>query len=208
LRMYISGVQIGGAPATIDDVAPFQAKGVALLDFEDGTGACTGSSETHTTISAHAEDASGALEFDISVPEDLDHLDPSTLVSPLNVSSMFWGWTAGFKFLKIDLVTPSFPNGWLTHIGSAACDGVTGQSSDCHTPNRLHVKLDDWDASKAVVFDLGALLENADVNANDPDTGPGCMSDPADKDCIPVFAAYGLPFQDAGASPQTVFHVE
>lgn len=207
LRAYISGLTVDGA-GTVDAEDPWQAQGVALLDFEDKTGACTGNGELRSVVRAHAPSPTGTLEFDLGVPESLNHLDPAQLTSPLNVSSMFWGWTAGFRFLKLDLATTGQPAGWVVHIGSSGCAGVTGGNAACTEPNLVHVTLDDWSSEQTVVLDLSTLLAGADVDVNTENTGPGCMSEPNDPECVGVFDALGLPLGDRPAGTQTVFSLE
>ncbi len=207
LRAYISGLKIDGA-GTIDAEEPWQSQDVALLDFEDKTGACTGNADLRAVVRAHARADSGTLEFDLGVPESLNHLDPAKLTSPLNVSSMFWGWTAGFRFLKLDLATTGQPAGWVVHIGSSGCAGVTGGNAACVEPNRVHVTLEGWTPDSTVVMDLSKLVAGADVDTNTENTGPGCMSEPNDPECVGVFEALGLPLGDAPAGEQTVFSVE
>jgi uncharacterized repeat protein (TIGR04052 family) len=207
LRAYISGLKIDGA-GTIDAEAPWQAEDVALLDFEDKTGACTGNVDLRSVVRGLAPSDSGTLEFDLGVPESLNHLDPAKLTSPLNVSSMFWGWTAGFRFLRLDMATTGQPGGWVVHLGSSGCAGVTGGNAACTEPNRVHVTLDGWTPDSTVVLDLSTLVAGADVDVNTENTGPGCMSEPDDPECVGVFEALGLPLGDRPAGEQTVFSLE
>lgn len=207
LRAYVSGLTIDGQ-GSIDDEEPWQAQEVALLDFEDKTGACTGNADLRGLVTAHARADAGTLEFDLGVPESLNHLDPAKLTSPLNVSSMFWGWTAGFRFLKLDMATTGQPAGWVVHIGSSGCAGVTGGNAACTEANRVHVSLDGWTPDSTVVLDLSTLLAGADVDTNTENTGPGCMSEPTDPECVGVFAALGLPLGDQPGGEQTVFSLE
>ena len=220
LRFYVSDIAVVADgvrhDVTIDDVAPFQGSGVALLDFEDGSGACAGGSAAKNDVVTGSTDAAidgadggiDALEFDVGLPEEQNHLDPSTLQPPLNVTSMFWGWTAGYKFVKADLSSTGQPAGLFVHIGSAVCAG-DGADATCGAQNVLHVRLDGWRNDRTVVFDLGALLADADVDANAAGSAPGCMSEPDDADCAPIFDAFGLPFGAAPAPSSTaVFTVE
>lgn len=217
LRFYVSNLSVesGGEKiaVAIADEAPFQGRGVALVDFEDGSGNCVdGNADKHEAVSGSidgigADDVLDAIEFDVGVPDELNHLDPSTLEPPLNITSMFWGWTAGYKFFKADLSSTGQPTGFFVHLGSAACTG-DGADATCAAKNRAHVRLEGFSDDSTVVFDLGAALADADVDVNAAASAPGCMSDPDDADCAPVFAAFGLPFADAPASATTVFHLE
>ena len=73
-------------------------------------------------------------------------------------------------------------------------------------PNRPEVALTGFDPDKdVVVADLAALLKDANIDQNQPETMSGCMSDPEDSDCAPIFANLGLPFGANPAKPQTFF---
>ncbi len=207
LRFYVSNVALfAGADrhdVVIDEVAPFLGSGVALMDFEDGTGACAdaGNAAKNDVVSGvvDADLAYDAVEFDVGIPEEQNHLDPATLAPPLNISSLFWGWTAGYIFLKTDLSSTGQPGGFFVHIGSAVCEG-DGADATCGAQNLLHVRLDGFNADSTVVFDLGTVLENANIDENAAASAPGCMSAPDDTDCPPIFDAFGLPF-GGGAAP-------
>lgn len=110
-RFYVSNIALvdgdgNEVPFTIDDVSPFQGGGVALLDFEDGTGACSnGNSATNTTISGSVPlGVYTGIKFSTSVPESLNHQDPTMLPAPLQAGDMTWGWLYGYKFLKAELL--------------------------------------------------------------------------------------------------------
>ncbi|MEO1102626.1 MAG: MbnP family copper-binding protein, partial [Pseudomonadota bacterium] len=115
-RLFISDVALvmaDGArvPLTLDQDGAWQFGPVALIDFEDGTGACTnGTAETNTTITgtAPADEYTG-LAFSVGVPFDLNHGDPTLAASPLNLTAMFWNWRAGYKFVKLDIATAGQP---------------------------------------------------------------------------------------------------
>ncbi len=215
LRVYISHVRLHGADgdvdATVDDEAPWQAKGVALLDFEDGTGKCSpGTADTRTVVNVHAPEGTyDGVTFDVGVPDDVDHADASKAPSPLNLSSLYWGWAAGYRFFKLDIYSDGQPEGWYCHVGSAGCDvGAGGVVQGCDHPNRPTISLSDWSPDKAVTIDVGALLSGADIDNNTADTAPGCMSEPTDPDCESLFHSVGLPFAAGEEAPaQSVFGV-
>ena len=85
------------APVALDDDGIFQSDGVALIDFEDGTGACTqGDDATNLELrgSVQAGTYTG-IKLRIGVPLSANHQDPTTQPSPLNESSLVWSWNAG-----------------------------------------------------------------------------------------------------------------
>lgn len=109
-RFYVSEVALITAegtviPVTLTQDGRWQHENVALLDFEDKTGACAnGTTETNTQIvgTVPAGDYQG-LVFTLGVPFDLNHEDATLAPSPLNLTSMWWNWRGGYKFLRLDL---------------------------------------------------------------------------------------------------------
>ena len=113
LRFFVEKVRLIDAddnevPLVMDDRPPFQTNDVALLDFEDGTAACTnGNVELNRTITGKAPPGNYVgVVFSMAVPEDLNHSDPTTLPAPLQAGGMTWGWLFGFRFLKAELAVP------------------------------------------------------------------------------------------------------
>ncbi|PJN92728.1 metallo-mystery pair system four-Cys motif protein, partial [Amaricoccus sp. HAR-UPW-R2A-40] len=43
------------------------------------------------------------LAFEIGVPFDLNHGDPTLAPAPLDLTAMFWTWRGGYKFLKFEV---------------------------------------------------------------------------------------------------------
>jgi len=218
-RTYLTDIALIAAdgsrvPVTLtEDI--WQHAGVALLDFEDATGACTnGTSQTNTTIRGTVPegDYTGA-DFAVGVPFDLNHADASVALSPLNLTSMFWNWRGGYKFVRIDMVPTDrdadAPAGWFLHLGSTMCKAASKTESPaepCANPNMMQVSFDAFDpASHTVVIDPAPLVANADLRANAPETSPGCMSFPGDADCTSVMPQLGLAYGDIPAAAQVLF---
>lgn len=231
-RFYVSGVELIDAagkavPLTLDQDDRWQHRGVALLDFEDRSGPClTGTQETHDTIRGTVPaGAYRGLRFTLGVPFDLNHADATIAPSPLNLTSLFWNWQAGYKFLRIDLATTGRPQdikpgdmprfgdraasnrlGFAIHLGSTMCaaDGPTRPPGSCANPNRPTVEFPAFDPDKDVVIaDLKSVLEGVDVDVNQAETPAGCMSTPNDGDCNPLMRNFGLTF--AGQPGQQKF---
>lgn len=206
-RLYVSNVRLVDAdgaevPLTLEDDGVWQQGGVALLDFEDGSAECgdSGTAETRTQIVGTAEigEARG-LRFTVGVPFAQNHFDSATAPSPLNLSTMFWNWRGGYKFMRIDLRDESNQNNFNIHLGATACMAATpveAPAAPCGRPNRVEVSLDDFDpAAGTVILDLAGLLSGVDTSTNTNMTPPGCMSAPSDpNDCTPVFGNLGLDF--------------
>ncbi|MEO1368793.1 MAG: MbnP family copper-binding protein [Acidobacteriota bacterium] len=84
---------------------------------------------------------------------------------------------------------------YLTHFGSTGCTSpaiTAPPAEECSRPNRVTVTLADFDpALDVVALDLAALVDGIDITTSVP-RPPGCMSGPADPDCVQVFANLGL----------------
>ncbi len=200
------------------DSSNWQRNGVALLDFEDATGACTdtGTSGTNKTVTGQVPSGSyDAVRFRVGVPFDLNHVDSVSGDPPLNVPGMFWTWQGGHKFLRVDwMVEGGAVPRWNVHIGSTGCDSsapTEAPTSRCSRPNTVPVQVDAFDVDADVIdVDLASLVETADIAANKTGTSPGCMSGPDEpQDCTPVFSSLGLRFDDGNCIEncvgQTVF---
>lgn len=190
----------------------FQTAAVALLDFENGEGNCAGGTKELNTV-IRGEVAPGkyvGLKFQIGVPEELNHLDPTLQPSPLNISKLMWSWQMGYKFARIDTKTTGRPNGYVLHLGSTECESeaANGQTK-CGRENRPEFTFDRFNAATDVVkVDLKALFAGANVDVNQEKTAAGCMSFEGDSDCAPIFKNLGLAFEDRPAGVQTFMRSE
>lgn len=205
-RFYVHDIRLVNAKgdtvrASLAPVTPWADKDVALLDFEDGTGACSnGTPELRQEVAllAPADTYRGVI-FALGVPFTRNHGDMTAQGAPLSLSRLFWSWNAGHKFLRIDMRATqgdSAATAWVVHLGSAGCTGASSAASaptQCTNANRAQVQLANFDlTSDVVVADLAALLARADVRRNQPQTAAGCMSAPNDADCGGLFASLGL----------------
>lgn len=218
-RVFVTNARLIGAdgtetPIALDQDGTWQLGDVALLDFEDATGTCVnGTPETNTTLRGSAPEGDYAgLAFDIGVPFEVNHGDPTLQESPLNLTAMFWNWQGGYKFIKVELSSAGLPvthdanRGWALHLGSTGCASearTVAPTEACANPNHVAVRLDGFDPeTSTVIFDPAAVLAEADVDHNTPESSPGCMSFPDDDDCLPVMTRLGLPFRDVPAGEQ------
>ena len=161
-RLFVSNVALVRAddtevPVALEQDDLWQSGGVALLDFEDGAGRCdNGTPETNAVVRGAAPEGDYAgVAFDLGVPFELNHGDPTLQGSPLNLTAMFWNWRGGYRFLKLDTV-PAMgtspgndgvhggatgkgaahggdghggPVGaWMLHVGSAGCASASRTS--------------------------------------------------------------------------------
>jgi uncharacterized repeat protein (TIGR04052 family) len=217
LRFFVHALALldedGAALAVaLDDDQTYQDGTTALVDVEDGTGSCAGQGNRgrHTAVTGTVPGDAGAftgVRFTLGVPFDDNHGNPATAAPPLNDLSMSWNWQGGLKFLKLDAQTTGQPGGYFVHVGSTGCDGdpATGNVTTCVAPNRVDVELTGFDPTAVPIgVDLGALLSGSDVDT-DGGGAPGCMGQPTDPDCAPIFSRLGLPFGDTPAGPQSFF---
>ena len=208
-RLYVSDIVLVDA-AGREVAAPlasdrrWQSADVALLDFEDQSGACTNGtpdlrSEVETTLPPG--DWTG-VRFTLGVPFASNHGDTAVAPSPLNLSALFWNWQAGYKFLRLDARIDG-ERGFNIHVGSIGCSMDLGTATvrACERPNRARVALDTFDpATDTIVLDAAALFEGIDLSA-DAGGAPGCMASPDDPECRPIFEALGLSVDDAELRP-------
>lgn len=217
LRFFVQDLQLVrtsddvAVPVVLDVDVPWQAETVALVDFEDGTGACAdggGNPETRTFITGTvpAGDYDG-ISFTVGVPEDLNHGDPLFLPAPLQASSMTWGWLYGYKFIKVELqhdVVEGPLGGGLFHLGSNDCAGNPAQEDvTCGLPNRAVVELDGFNpASSTIAIDVGALFADTNMTLDTQ-----CHSFQAE--CEPLFDRIGIDFATGlPSATQAAFSVQ
>lgn len=215
LRFYVHDVRLVTSagvevPVTLDE-DDFQNGGIALLDFEDGGSGCEGGNvPTHTELTGAVATPGPyrALRVRLGVPEARNHLEAGAQPSPLNLTSMYWGWQGGYKYVRFEGRTTGLSEGFVFHLGATDCSGdPMAGTRTCNNGNRaeLEIALPEGfspDTHRFVV-DVAAWLEGLDL---DTDMGgqAGCMSSPTDPDCAAWLTTVGLP----GGATQTLLSVE
>jgi uncharacterized repeat protein (TIGR04052 family) len=210
-RFYVQDLRLinaGGqeVPVALDVRAPWQSASVALLDFEDGQGAClNGDVGTNALITGTvpAGDYVG-VAFRNGVPDDLNHDDPTTLGAPLRAPGMQWSWLSGFRFMRAQLMQTRGPAENVLELGSTSCSGdpVAG-TAVCSRPNRNEVRLNGFNpATSTIVADIAAIFAQLNWRLMNECRG-------SDAVCETMFTAYGVDF-DTGAAldTQQVYRVE
>ncbi len=224
-RFYVSDVRLindqgAEVPVTLTQDGLWQVENIALLDFENATGACgeAGTEAMNNQIVGTVPGGTyNGIVFTLGVPFAQNHLDTTTAPSPLNVSALWWNWQAGYKFARVDLlIEGTEPAGYNIHLGSTGClsdNSNTAPATDCSNSNRVEVRLNDFDpAANTIVADAGGLLQRTDLSQNAPEP-PGCMSMTSDSDCGGVFTGFGLDLKEGvcfggDCGIQTFFRVE
>ena len=131
-KLYLSDVRLvtssgSEEPVTLEQDGEWQLQNVALLDFDNGTGSCVGSTETNYQVKGTVPAGTySGIKFTMGIPFDLNHGDVATAAAPLNSTDMFWVWNYGYKFLRVDLSTTGQPDGFFLHVGSTGCNEAHG----------------------------------------------------------------------------------
>jgi uncharacterized repeat protein (TIGR04052 family) len=140
-RFYVQAIELKNSAGTwvplVLDENKFQSGNVALLDFCGDIGTEEMNEQVVGTVPAGQFDG---LRFKMGVPFEINHANHSTAASPLNITSLFWDWQVGYKFLRIDSGQFS-ANDWRMHLGSTGCEGDarTGGVTSCANSNRVEV---------------------------------------------------------------------
>jgi uncharacterized repeat protein (TIGR04052 family) len=236
LRLYVSELRVVTAeglevPVEIEDRSPWQAPSVALLDFEDASGACkNGNAPTNHRITGTVPrgDYTGVV-FSTAVPLDLNHADPATLPAPLEAGGMTWGWLFGYKFIRAELVATATPEEGMDpglgifHLGSTGCDnrppaegGAGGEGGalepnygappalDCAFQNRNEIRLENFDSeSDVIVLDVSEMMAEVDLSVDSQ-----CHSMQMQAACEPLFEMAGVDLSTGAATDaQSIFRV-
>lgn len=239
-RVYVHDVRLINAageevPFALTQDGKWQYKTLALLDFEDKTGTCAnGTVDVHPTLEGTAPAGTyTGIKFKIGVPFELNHADVATAPSPLNLSTLFWSWNGGYKFVRIDGKTPAMDAGmdagmmmdggdggmvmaggvFNIHLGSTECQGDAadgGAITMCNKPNRGEVSLQGFDPlSKTILVDYKALVSGNDMT-KELGGAPGCMSGGTDPECPAILTRLGVnpTTGQPDATQQKLFRVE
>jgi uncharacterized repeat protein (TIGR04052 family) len=209
-RLYIHDVRLRRAdgedvPVSLDQDGLWQYQDVVLLDFEDKSGGCAnGTQPTNGVVRGRVPAGEyDGLSFKMGVPFELNHGNAATAESPLNLTGLWWNWNQGYKFLRIDSVPEAGGDGFIVHVGSTGCIADDdGGVAACDRPNVAEIVFTDIDPlSTKVLVDYAALVQDSEVGAN-AGGQPGCMSDPTDPDCLPVFTRLGIDTTDGSPRPE------
>ena len=209
LRLYISELDLldsGGRPQRLELHAnlPWQQRDLALIDLENGQGACAnGSSNVFAYVvgSVRPGEYKG-LRFTVGVPFDRNHANPLTASAPLDDPAMHWHWRSGYKFIRAGVRTGT--DGYWIHVGSSGCEGTVGNISGCRFPNRTAVEMKDFlPNADTVRIDLKQFF--AAINLDDAEP-TDCSSGPAESACVMPFLALGIDFESGNVvGTQRVF---
>lgn len=233
-RFYISNVALIRAdgvevpltlPANNNWNATVGTDRVTLIDLEDKTGACNGTTDTNPSLKGTVPAGNYVgVTMTLGVPLALNHTDQTAALdkTPAVINNavhpgMAWAWAGGRKFAKIELTdvladaAAGTAGKWAApvfnmHLGSTNCTGTNpaaGLVTACTEPNRATVRLAAFNpATQKINVDVRALLAENDATVNV--SGPtGCMSGLTDFECTGVFKALQIGYNGAAAAGAT-----
>lgn len=119
------------------------------------------------------------LNFTLGLPFTLNHLNPLTQPSPLNIPSMFWSWRGGHKFLRLDMINEK--QAWTFHLGSTGCTSASAMRSpqiECTNPNNVQISLARQQQGEYLIVHLDKLLLGIEL-----DTKSSCLMQSGKKSC-------------------------
>ncbi|TGL60185.1 metallo-mystery pair system four-Cys motif protein [Leptospira ognonensis] len=223
-RLYVHDVKLVKADGTTTDFTlsndgVWQNGTVALLDFENATGDCVGGT-TATNTSLKGFGTAGnyiGVEFKVGVPTALNNLTATSASAPLNSTAMYWSWTSGYKFLKLEWKTTDGVGATGTfHLGGVTCtgSGVTSNLS-CSLPNIPTVRVTTTGAvtwsptAKPVYLDVKALVNGTNTNVAAGGASLTCMSGNATAACKKLLNNVGVNEADGKTlTTQSAFYLK
>ena len=203
-QFFISDIEIGSTNAGWQKIklakSPFQNQDTALigtncrtekLHAKDLTNVANDAnwSIKYTTPTDIILDENSRIRFTLGVPFEVNHLNPISQQSPLNLPSMFWIWQTGHKFLRLELAANH--EKWLFHLGSTGCKSVSAMRAPektCLYPNRFNFELPLGSNAKkdkgnfALNVDLAELLKHVELSSSS-----SCQSEQNNKSCQQLF---------------------
>jgi len=138
------------------------------------------------------------IRFTLGVPFAVNHLNPISQKSPLNLPSMFWVWQTGHKFMRLELATNNHQ--WLFHLGSTGCQSASVMRAPelaCRYPNTMTVELpitQHSDDNLVLGLDLAALLSNVELTSSS-----SCQSEHDNVNCQQLFNNLSITANNKGA---------
>ncbi len=184
LFFYVSQVQLKNTAQQWQPVSlatnKYQAEQVALLGVE-----CGGKEPANWQLTL-AKDQSltkvTALRFTLGLPFSINHKNPLSQASPLNIPTMFWIWQTGHKFVRFELAAAE--QAWLFHLGSTGCSSASAlraPNTTCVAPNLFTFELPL--ENNSITLDIGTWFNG--VHFSDKTT---CQSAPENLVCQHIFA--------------------
>ncbi|MDC0718366.1 MbnP family protein [Nannocystis bainbridge] len=219
-RLFVHAIRLVTAagdehPLELLDDGQFQARGVALLDFEDATGECRrGTPALNKTIRGVLSDEHRnqradyiGLRFRVGVPPELDTTEFADLPAPLDEPTMRSAVTGAHLFLTAWAKQEPFAAGAPLFSGVGLDLGADGGR-----PNQFEVALDNFDPdTSTIIADWRSIFNKVDLGFCSQSAGTpcGCWSRQVDPLCPQLFPRLGLDLATgASIGGQVVFSVD
>jgi len=199
-------------PVTLMNDNTWQSNGIALLDFETGSCGSTpamgsGSTETNKTIRGTIPAGSSSLKgvkFTLGIPDSLNFLNVTDQPSPLNINAMYWSWTSGYRFAKIEFSTDNFTTNITNfHLGSTGCSGGTCANKYRPTVSVTKTSGTFSMGSEAVTLDLNSLLNGYAGYGSANSCMPGTAAP-----CTTILSSLGLDGTGVQSGLQSAFSIK
>lgn len=119
------------------------------------------------------------LHFTLGLPFAVNHLNPLSQASPLNMPSMFWSWRGGHKFFRVDMTGEG--QAWTFHLGSTGCESPSVMRSPqdaCVNPNTVQLSLAKQQDGQRLIIHLDKLLTGLELNSKS-----SCLMQPDKTSC-------------------------
>lgn len=123
------------------------------------------------------------IRITLGLPFKVNHLNPLTQDSPLNIPSMFWSWQGGHKFLRLELLSAS--DHWLFHLGSVGCKAASPMRAplqECLHPNRYTYEFALKKNTPMITLVLDKLLNHINLSEQ-----TSCQSSQDNHNCQTLF---------------------
>ncbi|EQA45161.1 AZL_007920/MXAN_0976 family protein [Leptospira broomii serovar Hurstbridge str. 5399] len=214
LRLYVSNLTLIEADGsetkpTLTADGKWQNTFVTLLDFENLSGDCIGTTDMNSLIKIPLPNKLyKGIRFEVGVPEEFNHQNPALANSPLNVSGLAWSWAMGYRFLVAEFVShdpTANGNTAVFHLGSGGCSMSAPYA--CSRPNRAVIDLQPAGGynpmTQSVKLDLKALVNGWDIRSGNV----SCHSE-SSASCVSLFANLGIdPSTGNLSGTQSVFSI-
>ncbi len=222
LRYYLSDISLKSATgsetklALVNDNA-WQNDEIALMDFrencllnsgiDNGLNASLSNTQVIANASVEALNTASELCFTVGLPDHVNHADPDSADSPLNVTGMNWIWLVGHKHFRFDAIADpqNSATAFNFHLGNTGCSNALGEDgsndfgqapvSSCLAVNtpRFCVAFNDL-TTQDIVLNVDKIFAETDIMYNTPDTPKVCMSGANDPECQSIMSRMNLDF--------------
>lgn len=194
-QFFISDIQFGSENSGWHNIklleTPYQTGNTVLLgeNCRETSQEIDSDNAKNWTVEFEANESitqPSAIRFTLGLPFTVNHLNPISQKSPLNLPSMFWVWQTGHKFMRLELASNS--QQWLFHLGSTGCSSssvLRSPTQACRYPNKVTVELPIFKQQNNNLLlgvDLSELLSQISLIPTS-----NCQSEQDNENCLQLF---------------------